>query len=153
MRSRPGYFFTKVGGDDESIRQAQELMAMQSDLAFTSVPIHGQWQKIDPAGDQRKVHFILSVPAGVPMIDADHNNHLSLDFRAFVIDGNGQAVAKIGQRFETNLNPDGVAEIQGQGLDYANVLTLPPGQYKVHFVVRDNMRGTMGSVVAPLKIE
>jgi VWFA-related protein len=153
VRSRPGYFFTKSGGDDEPVRQTQELMAMQSDLAFTSVPIRGQWQKIEPAGDQRKVHFLLSVPAGVPMIDADHNNHISLDFRAFVMDASGQAVAKIGQRFETNLNPEGMAEIQGQGLDYANALTLPPGQYKAHFVVRDNLRGTMGSVVASLKVD
>jgi len=33
------------------------------------------------------------------------------------------------------------------------VLTLPPNTYTVHFVVRDNLRGTLGSVVTPLKVE
>jgi hypothetical protein len=54
---------------------------------------------------------------------------------------------------ETNLTPDDAKQIQDQGLDYANQLTLPPGEYKVHFVVRDNLRETIGSVVTPLKVQ
>jgi hypothetical protein len=153
VRARPGFFFKKSGGDSDAVRQADELMAMQSDLAFTSVPIRGEWQQIEPEGNQRNVHFLLSVPPGVPFIDSDHNNHISLDFRAVVMNDKGGMAATIGQRFETNLPSEGLAQIQTKGLDYANVLTLPPGQYRVHFVVRDNLRGTLGSVIAPLKVE
>ena len=87
------------------------------------------------------------------MIDADHNNHISLDFRAVVMSEGGQGVAEISQRFETNLPPEGMSEIQNKGLDYANALTVPPGKYRAHFVVRDNLRGTTGSVVTPLKVD
>lgn len=155
LRARPGYFFQKSGGDVEAVRQAQEMMAMQSDLSFTSVPIRGQWQQIQPDGNQRKVHFLLSIPAGAATIDTDHNNHISLDFRVWVMDENGSLLpdAKLGQRFETNLPADGVAEIQSNGVDYTNSLTLPPGKYKVHFVVRDNLRETLGSLVTPLKVD
>lgn len=153
LRSRPGYFFKKSGGDEEPVRQAAEMMALQSDVAFTSVPIRGQWQQIEAEGNQRKVHFMLSVPAGIAMIDGDHNNHISLDFRASVLSDSGQAAGTLGQRFETNLNAEGVAEIQSKGIDYTNILKLAPGQYRVHFVVRDNLRGSLGSVVASLKVD
>ena len=29
---------------------------------------------------------------------------------------------------------------------------LPPGEYQVRFVVRDNLSGRIGSVTAPLKV-
>jgi hypothetical protein len=40
-------------------------MAMTSGLSFSQIPIKGEWDKIEPAGGQKKVYFILSVPAGV----------------------------------------------------------------------------------------
>jgi hypothetical protein len=153
VRARSGFFFHNPAGDPEATRQVEELMAMQSELSFTSIPIRGQWQQIEPAGDNRKVHYLLSVPAGVPFIDAEHENHINYDFRVVVTNSSGQAVSKNGQRLETNLNAVNVAQIQSKGLDYTNELVLPPGQYTVHFVVRDNLRGALGSVVAPLKVE
>jgi hypothetical protein len=70
-----------------------------------------------------------------------------------VLDSSGQAVAKIGQRLETNLPADDAQKIRTSGLDYVNEFSLPPGQYKAHFVVRDNLRGAMGSIVTPIKVE
>jgi VWFA-related protein len=153
VRARSGFFFHNAQGDPEATRQQEELMAMQSDLSFTSIPIQGQWQQIEPAGNDRKVHFLLSIPPGVPYIDGEHENHISYDFRFIVTNPSGAVVTKNGQRLETNLDALNVTQIQTKGLDYTNELVLPPGQYMVHFVVRDNLRGALGSVVAPLKVE
>ncbi len=153
VRTRAGYYYNPNGGMSEQTRQADELMAMVSDLNFASVPMRGQWSHIEPVGDQRKVRFMLSIPAGVPMIDADHQHHISMDFRIVAKDATGKAVANIAQKMETNLAADDANTIETKGLDYANEFTLPPGQYKVHFVVRDNLRGTLGSIVTPLQIQ
>jgi VWFA-related protein len=153
IRSRSGFFFHDPGSEAETTRQADEMMAMVSDLNFTAMPLSGTWGQVEPAGNERKVHFLLSVPAGVPFIDNERQNHINFDFRAVAMDSSGRVVAKIGERLETNLPPESLAQIQTKGLDYANSLTLPPGQYKVHFVVRDNLKGMLGSVAVPLKVE
>jgi VWFA-related protein len=153
LRARSGFFFHDPGSEPETARQADEMMAMVSDLDFTAMPLTGVWKEVEPAGNNRKAHFLLSVPAGVPSIDNEHQNHINFDFRAVALDSNGRVVAKLGERLETNLPPENLAQIQSRGLDYANSLTLAPGQYKIHFVVRDNLKGTMGSVVVPLKVE
>jgi VWFA-related protein len=153
VRARTGFYYRPAGANADVARQTDEMMAMTSDLSFTSLPLNGHWVKTEPAGDQRKVGFALSIPPGVPMIDADHDRHISLDFRVVATDSSGKTAATIGQRMETNLTPDDAKQIQDQGLDYANQLTLPPGEYKVHFVVRDNLRETIGSVVTPLKVQ
>jgi VWFA-related protein len=153
IRARAGYFFHSAAGDTEANRQAEEMMAMQSDLNFSSIPIRGQWQQIETTGNDRKVRFLLSIPAGVPYIDAEHENHISYDFRVIVTNSSGVAVSRNGQRLDTNLAALDVTQIRSSGLDYANEVVLPPGQYTVHFVVRDNLRGALGSVVTPLKVD
>jgi VWFA-related protein len=152
-RARTGFYYRPAGANADVARQTEEVLAMTSDLSFTALPLNGRWLKTEPAGDQRKVSFTLSIPPGIPMIDADHDHHISLDFRVVVTDSNGKTAGNIGQRMETNLAPNDVKQIQDQGLDYANQLTLPPGQYKVHFVVRDNLRETVGSVVTSLHVQ
>jgi VWFA-related protein len=152
VRARSGYFFNdpkKANDPNASVKDLK--MALTSDLSFTSVPLRGEWLQTEPAGADRKVHFVLSIPPGVPGIDAEHQNHISLDFLVVATDTAGKNVT-ISQRLDTNLKPDGVEQIQTKGIDYTNVLNLVPGDYKVHFVVRDNLRGIMGSVVSPLKV-
>lgn len=153
VRSRSGFYFNPAGANQDLTRQSDELMALNSDLSFASVPLKGQWHNIEQAGDERKVHFTISIPAGVPFVDSDHDRHISLDFRVIATDAAGKTFGNIGQRMETNLRPEDVKTIQTKGLDYANELTLPPGQYRVHFVVRDNLRGALGSIVTPLTVK
>jgi VWFA-related protein len=153
LRARAGFFFHDPGSEPEAARQADEMMAMASDLNFTAMPLSGTWENVESAGNERKVHFLLSIPAGVPFVDNEHQNHINFDFRALATDSNGRVVAKLGERMATNLSPESLAQIQTKGLDYANFLTLPPGQYRIHFVVHDNQKGTLGSVTVPLKVE
>jgi VWFA-related protein len=153
VRARSGFFFSSTARETDAARQAEEMMAMVSDLNFASLPIDGKWQQVEADGQDRKLRFQLSVPAGVPYIDVDDKNHLNFDFRVVVTDATGTVVSKLGQRLETNLQPDEAERIRSVGLDYVNEVRLPPGQYKAHFVVRDNLRGALGSIVTPLKVE
>lgn len=153
VRARSGYYFNdpkKAGDSTAAVRDLK--MSLMSDLSFTSVPLKGEWLQTEPAGDQRKVHFVLSIPPGVPGIDSEHENHISLEFLVVASDKAGKQVQNISQRLDTKLKQDGVDQIQNRGIDYTNVLTLAPGDYKIHMVVRDNLRGTLGSLVAPLKV-
>lgn len=153
VRARSGYYFSdpkKFSDPSAAVRDLK--MSMKSDLSFTAVPLKGEWLQTEPAGDKRKVHFVLSIPAGVPAIDTDHENHISLEFYIVATDKMGKEADNISKGLNTNLKPQDVDVIQTRGIDYTNVLTLAPGDYKVHMIVRDNLRGTLGSLVAPLKV-
>jgi hypothetical protein len=69
------------------------------------------------------------------------------------VDANGKEAARIRQKVDQKLPPASVSQFQAMGLGYPNALTLPPGQYDVHFVIRDNLRGLTGSVVAPITVQ
>jgi VWFA-related protein len=153
VRYRTGFFVTKDLRNPEITRQTDELLATSSVLNFTMLPLNGEWQQVEPAGDKRKVHFTLNLPPGVPTIDKEHENKMSLDFLAVAHDAGGKNIAQVSQSLQRNLPPAGVAQVEGNGLTYVHSLTLPPGDYRVVIVVRDNLTGRIGSVVSPLKVD
>lgn len=154
VRARSGFFFvTNAVHDPESTWQSDEITALTSALESTSLTINGEWKQIEPAGEQRKVYFVLSIPPGSILIDTDHENQINLDFRVAAWNSEGKKAAQLGQRLQSKVPAADLKEIEEHGIDYENVLTLPPGDYDVHFVVRDNLRGKIGSVVTHLKLE
>ena len=54
---------------------------------------------------------------------------------------------------ERALQAQNVATIQAEGINYTNKLAVPPGEYGVWFVLRDNPSGRTGSVSVPLKVQ
>jgi hypothetical protein len=152
VRARSGFFYNKQLRDSDQVRQADEIMAVSSPLNFTFLPLDGIWQQVEPAGDKRKVHFALNIPPGNAVIDAEHENRINIDVIAIASNGKTSDVNSVKQRIDRKLPGPAVAQIQQNGITYANALTLPPGRYEVHFVVRDNLSGKTGSVVAPLTV-
>jgi hypothetical protein len=68
-------------------------------------------------------------------------------------DATGKPADRFSQHLETNLKASALEEAQRTGLNYNNDLVLPPGEYSVHFVVRDNLTGCLGTVSAPLQVK
>ncbi|HET9183547.1 MAG TPA: VWA domain-containing protein [Candidatus Angelobacter sp.] len=143
VRARSGYLFVRPDHVAKSSRQADELMALASALPSTALPLRGQWQQVERAGDKRKAHFsVFLLPGGV----AIENGQINVDFLIAAFNLKGKEVARIGQNVERNLAADAVAQIKSEGIGYANALSLAPGEYDVHFVVRDNLTGRLGSI-------
>jgi hypothetical protein len=155
VHSRTGFYYRNLAKEPEAERQAEVRTALVSNVEFTGLPIRGTWQQVEPAGDKRKVHFLLSLAPGVTAIDTEQENHISLDFVVSAVDASGKEAAHVKQKAERNLSPAEASQLQATGLGWGppNTLTLPPGSYEVHFVVRDNVRGSVGSVVTPLKVQ
>jgi VWFA-related protein len=90
IRARTGFFFNNAARDPDSTRMAEELTAVTSGLEATSLPVSGQWQQIDRAGDQRKVHFALSIPPGEVTVDTEHEYQINVDFLVFAWNAEGK---------------------------------------------------------------
>jgi hypothetical protein len=43
-------------------------------------------------------------------------------------------------------------QVNNDGITYMGDLDLPPGDYSVRFVIRDDVSGRMGTVTAPVKV-
>ncbi len=80
---------------------------------------------------------------------------MNFDFAAAAYPVNskdGKPATTMGKSFAPSLTEAQVADVRMKGVSFNYALDLPPGQYAVRFVVRDNVSGKIGSVTAPLTV-
>jgi VWFA-related protein len=154
LRTRSG-FFTTAAGTTAGPENSELAAALNSPLDYTGLPVTVRWLPVTvkPGASLREVGCEVVLPAGAVTVDAGKNNHMSMEFLAAARDPGGAVATQFSQQVTQDLKPEGLAELQARGLTYHNVLQLPPGQYLVRFVVRDDLSGRIGSVLAPLKVE
>ncbi|MCU1286437.1 MAG: hypothetical protein JWO13_2787 [Acidobacteriales bacterium] len=156
IRFRPGYLYTGI--KDSAAAKAASLntdysLALSSPMSYTAVPFQGTFKQINSNGAKKTVEFELMLPPSAITIDETDKNKMNMDVVAVVRERGGKEVAKISQKIERNLPEQGVATIRAQGIRYKNKFDLPPGNYGVWFVLRDNISAHVGSIVTALKIE
>ena len=151
IRARSGFFLTPP--ETELNEKTALQLALNSRLAYTAIPITARWQEVQPAAEgKKKVLFLLILPKNSAEIDEADNNHMSLEFAVLARTGAGTAADENSRTVEGHLKADSVKKIRESGLDYHGALTIPPGEYTVHFAVQDRIGGRIGSVIAPLKV-
>jgi VWFA-related protein len=156
VRARDGFFVTNATVDPETTRNGDISSALQSPLDYTSLSLVAHWTKTEPTqqpGKKRAIYQIhISPDAGV--VNEADNNHVVLDFVAQAIAPGGEAASQpVGQKVDVHLTADKLKVIRSQGVLYNGALELPPGEYTVRFVVRDDLSGRTGSVSGPLKVD
>ncbi|MBI2678757.1 MAG: VWA domain-containing protein [Candidatus Koribacter versatilis] len=156
VRARTGY----MSGVAVNAKKPDELRnldirgAIASPLEYTGLPMRVY---VDPAvagaGNKKKVPFEIVAQPGASAIDTSNKNHLQLDFLAIARDPQGEAAGQVAQKIETNLADNQLKQVAAEGVNYKGVLQLPPGSYQLRFIVRDNLTGRIGSVVAPVQVQ
>ena len=153
VRARNGFFSTPATSDPELSRKADLALAARSPFNFTAVPLRVNWTGQTPDGAKKKAGFAMTVSAGRANIDTENQNLMNLDFAVVARRLDGSVAAQVAQNVKTNLKPEALKQVQQHGVTYRNALPLDPGNYEVRFIVRDNMSGTVGSVLAKLKVQ
>jgi VWFA-related protein len=151
-RYRNGFYLSR---DTSATSARQDVqLALSSPLDFVGVPVSVTWSGRDAGTSAGKVRvrFELVMPASFASVDESDQNHMVVDIAAVAKNPNGEVVGELSQRIDAHLKPDGLEQIQHNGLTYRNGLQLPPGDYTVRFVVRDALGNRMGSVAAPVKV-
>jgi VWFA-related protein len=156
VRARSGFFFINPTDDLEKSRNNDVAIALRSPLDYTSLPLAVQWNKVEPAKvpDKKHVNYRIRVGPEPELIEEADRNHVELEFVAQP----QSAEAKdpdhpVGQRIDAHPTHDNLPTILQNGIVYAGALDLSPGEYTVHFVVRDDLSGRLGSVTAPLTVQ
>jgi VWFA-related protein len=152
IRSREGFFVTQTTMDPMNSEGMDIREALTSPLDYTGMPLSVKLEAPVASGAKKKVGFSLLVPANAATVDASDNDRLNLEIWYVVRNLKGEDVSHNSKLYNLNLNAAYIAQLQSSGIGYNDTLELPPGQYGLRVVVRDNITGRVGSVWAPLQV-
>ncbi|MGH9492851.1 MAG: VWA domain-containing protein, partial [Terriglobales bacterium] len=155
VRARAGYMAGVAVKKPEDLSRLDVRTALRSPLDYTAVPLWLHWygQPAAGTGIKKKVPFAIFIPPQGSAIDTGANNRVSLEIVAVARNAQGEIAGRFGQRVEDNLKDDAAKRVAAEGINFSESIEVPPGQYSVRFVVRDNVSGRVGSVAAPLKVQ
>jgi VWFA-related protein len=149
VRARNSYFYGTVPTYGTA-GKSEVAVALQSNLDYTALPIVLKFIGMKPAeGGKRIVEFVVGVDGRALSIDEEHGNRISLLIGAQAKAGDAPAVVSI----DTKLKPELVEQIRAKQLTHNGEMQLTLGKYDVRVVVRDNLTGRIGSVVAPIEVQ
>jgi len=154
-RTRTGYMAgTVTTKKPDDLRNADIRAAIASPLDYTGLPLKLWLDPAQPAaGGKKKVPFEVDIVPGGATVDKANKNRVSLEFVVIARNAQGDPAAQFGQKIDINLKDDQLATFAAKGLNYNQALQLAPGTYQVRVIVRDNLGGKVGSVIAPLQVQ
>jgi hypothetical protein len=152
LEYRPGYYAPadfKHSGKEDRERELDDELA--SDLPATDMAVYldALYFRLDE--NRFYVPVSLIVPGSqIPFVKGGDKDKATLDIIGEVID---EAKRPIGQTRETvKLNLDATQQARQKNIQYTTSFNLPPGKYKLKFVVRENQTGQMGSFEADITL-
>jgi len=155
VRARSGYYASRqVTGDREELRKRDIAEALDTPFDFTGIPFSVRFLAPQPAEANRKnVTFeVLMQPNSLSVDEMDHN-YVNFQLVAMARDGQSKDIGGIDRQFDAHLSPAAVELSRSKGLSQRDQLVLPPGEYTLKFVLRDNLSGRVGSVSAPVTVD
>ena len=152
LEFRPGYYapadFQHAGKEDHE-RDLDEQLA--SDLPATDMAVYLDALYFRLDDNRFFVPVSLIVPGSqIPFVKGGDKDKATLDIIGTEID---EAKRSIGQARETvKLNLDPALQARQKNIQYTTSFNLPPGKYRLKFVVRENQTGQMGSFEAEITL-
>jgi VWFA-related protein len=152
LEFRPGYYapadFQHSGHEDRE-RELEEQLA--SDLPATDMAVYmdAMYFKLD---DNRFfVPVSLIVPGSqIPFVKGGDKDKATLDIIGTVIDEVKRPIGHARETVKLNLDPG--LQARQKNIQYTTSFNLPPGKYRMKFVVRENQTGRMGSFEAEISL-
>jgi VWFA-related protein len=152
LEYRAGYYaardFAHAGREDREMQLQEQL---DSDLPVTDLPIHGSAAYFRLKENRFFVPVWLVVPGSrIPFDSSSQKDKASLDILGVIRDKQLRPVGMI--RDTVKLNIDTTRDVRSKTVQYQTSFELPPGQYLLKTVIRENQTGTLGSYEATLTV-
>ncbi len=152
LEYRPGYYapadFQHAGKEDRE-RDLDEQLA--SDLPATDMAVYldALYFRLDE--NRFFVPVSLIVPGSqIPFVKGGDKDKATLDIIGTVIDDAKRPIGHARETVKLNLDPG--LRARQKNIQYTTSFNLPPGKYRLKFVVRENQTGQMGSFEAEITL-
>ncbi len=152
LEYRPGYYAPadfKHSGREDRERELEEQLA--SDLPATDMAVYldAMYFRLDE--NRFFVPVSLIVPGSqIPFVKGGDKDKATLDIIGEVIDEVKRPIGSARETVKLNLDPS--LQARQKNIQYTTSFNLPPGKYRLKFVVRENQTGRMGSFEAEITL-
>jgi VWFA-related protein len=152
LEYRPGYYapadFKHSGHEDRERDLADEL---GSDLPATDMAVYMDAMYFRLDENRFFVPVSLIVPGSqIPFVKGGDKDKATLDIIGSVIDEFKRPIGHARETVKLNLDP--TLQARQKNIQYTTSFNLPPGKYRLKFVVRENQTGRMGSFEAEITL-
>ncbi|MBI3474036.1 MAG: VWA domain-containing protein [Candidatus Solibacter usitatus] len=151
LEFRSGYFgakeFAKFSSADKE-RQLEEALLLGDPV--TDLPLALEVDYFRLARDKYFIPVAVKIPASeIPLAHKGSAEVTEFDFIGQVRDSNNRLAATVRDGIKVKLSE---AAAQRKSFQYDTGFTLPPGAYKLKFLVRENQTGKMGTFETPVAV-
>lgn len=156
VRARAG--FDVAGRVDESRKSVDKetVDALRSPVNFAGVRLNVTEVAVSagtkPAAKGKSRHEFMVGIFGMK-IDVAKQNAVDVTVTTVAFSLVGSSSGETQQHLTAKLPDSSVAKLKNTGMGIRQALELPPGRYALHFAVRDNLSGEIGSVSYPLVVK
>ena len=152
LEYRPGYYAPadfKHSGHEDRERELEEQLA--SDLPATDMAVYMDAMYFRLDENRFFVPVSLIVPGSqIPFVKGGDKDKATLDIIGTVIDEVKRPIGHARETVKLNLDPS--LQARQKNIQYTTSFNLPPGKYRMKFVVRENQTGRMGSFEAEISL-
>lgn len=154
IEARPGYYapksFRQFSSEDKDVQLQQ---AMSSQTPFLDLPLAVETAYFLQPDGHYYVVLAAKVPgSSIPFRQKSEVHSTQFDFAWRATDPNGKVAGALLDTLPVKLNPETYREVLKGNILYEGGIVLPPGQYKLKVVVRENQSGKMGTFEKPLDL-
>ncbi len=141
---RRGYYAGKVWGKMNSSDKERQLQdALTLDDPFTDLPLA---LEVDYFQTSRDRYFVpITVRIAGSSLDLSQKSTTDLDFIGQIRDLRGKLLGGVRDEIKLKLNEENAAQLAQRHVGYNTGVTLPPGEYDLRFLARENQTGKMGT--------
>jgi VWFA-related protein len=145
-------YFPAPALDNAGVGQ-QVGSALQSPLEYTGLAFKVAVAGTENgAGGKKKLNLVITIPGEAGVVNAS-TGKADIGLVAIAKNAKGETLGKMNEGAGGQFPPEAVAQIKEMGFQLKRSFEVSPGESTVHFVIRDNQTGRMGSIIFPLKVQ
>jgi len=151
-QARPGYYapknFRQFTAEDKEVQLEQ---AMNLDEPFVDLPLAVETATFRSSNQQYYVVLAAKIPgSAISFLSKSSTHRTEFDFAWRATDSAGHVAAALRDTLPVKLDPENYQQVLASNFLYEGGIVLPPGNYKLKAVVRENESGRMGTFEEPL---
>ena len=152
VQARPGYYapkdFRQFTQED---RELQLQQAMELDEPFVDLPVAVETAYFREPDQRYYLVLAAKIPgSAISFLNKSSSHQTEFDFAWRATDAAGHPAAALRDTLPVKLSPDTYQHVLASNFLYQGGIVLPPGNYKLKAVVRENESGKLGTFEEPL---